>query len=182
MLAVLEPGRAGGEGDEGRLGWADAEYGRDVGAPSCSHEPQLTTSRPPRILFLEEFRSPNKSSVVRHRSKSSSLSVSSLPPPDAFIPPPAASDWSDPFVPEQVYESIKPNKRFDAMRRGHQEDAEEFLGFFLDTLHDEILVMIDRVDKGKMPEQEGGGAAQEWLEVGSKGRTATTRTVSGARV
>jgi ubiquitin carboxyl-terminal hydrolase 10 len=74
---------------------------------------------------------------------------------------------------------LKNNNRFDAMRSGHQEDAEEFLGFFLDTLHDEILVLIDRVDKGASTGITGvGEVSDEWMEVGSKGRTATTRTVS----
>lgn len=90
-------------------------------------------------------------------------------------------------MPEEVYDSLKPNKRFDAMRRGHQEDAEEFLGFFLDTLHDEILATVDRVDRvanGDDDEIEQAGEkplegeTDQWLEVGSKGRTATTRTVS----
>lgn len=66
------------------------------------------------------------------------------------------------------------------MRTGHQEDAEEFLGFFLDTLHEEILVMIDRDEGRKGGKINGRKEVEEaeWLEVGSKGRTATTRTVS----
>lgn len=139
---------------------------------------------------MQEFRpAPSVSVVQRNRTQSSSAalagssaSTSSQPPPpplDTFIPPPA-SEWADPFSPEAVYDSLKNNNRFDAMRNGHQEDAEEFLGFFLDTLHDEILILIDRAEKRE--EKEGaaskeGEVGEDWLEVGSKGRTATTRTV-----
>ncbi|KAG8899131.1 hypothetical protein FRB99_006909 [Tulasnella sp. 403] len=45
----------------------------------------------------------------------------------------------DPFVPEFLYDALRQNKRFDSMQKGHQEDAEEFLGFFLDTLHEELI-------------------------------------------
>ncbi|KAK4702877.1 ubiquitin carboxyl-terminal hydrolase 10, partial [Phenoliferia sp. Uapishka_3] len=141
-----------------------------------------TPSMDAMIRFLDEFRpAPKVEVVTRHRSKSSlQLSASAAPSEDTFIPPPS-SDWSDPFAPEEVYESLKSNKRFDAMRKGHQEDAEEFLGFFLDTLHEEILATIDRVDKvgGGEDVKEGkveGEGGEDWLEVGSKGKTATTRT------
>ena len=93
------------------------------------------------------------------------------------------------------------------MRRGTQEDAEEFLGFFLETLSEEVAEIVkkeeERIEKlasasstaasaagGKNGGKDGKGKKRQeeydepieeeegWEEVGSKGRTATTRTVS----
>lgn len=99
----------------------------------------------------------------------------------------------------------------NANNRLSQEDAHEFLGFFLDTIHEELLIKIEQHDsmtwqkaaKGlkaghdalarqsvnsiaelnsqpksqKSSAVNGAGAEDEdWLEVGTKGRTATTRT------
>ncbi|GAA5947725.1 hypothetical protein JCM3765_001053 [Sporobolomyces pararoseus] len=114
--------------------------------------------------------------------------------------------------PIPIHEALSFNPRFEGMIRGTQEDAEEFLGFFLETLSEEILELCkkeqERIDKlsssgGVGVEKEmvggvgGGGKGKKkevgtglrgeyeekveeeeegWEEVGSKGRTATTRT------
>ncbi|KAJ1033898.1 hypothetical protein NDA16_000106 [Ustilago loliicola] len=68
---------------------------------------------------------------------------------------PAAAAASEPILPEYVYDAMRLNKRFDQMRRGHQEDAEEFLGFFLDTLHEE-LIAAQRKSAIKLAQSAGG--------------------------
>lgn len=95
----------------------------------------------------------------------------------------------------------------NANNRLSQEDAHEFLGFFLDTIHEELLIKIEQHDsmawqkasKGlkagqealarqsvnsiaelnSQPKSHNSSAVNgddDWLEVGTKGRTATTRT------
>ncbi|CAG8511587.1 15618_t:CDS:2 [Racocetra fulgida] len=46
--------------------------------------------------------------------------------------------FGEPILPDYVYDALRGLKRFDSMK-GRQEDAEEFLGFLLDGLHEEFL-------------------------------------------
>ena len=48
-------------------------------------------------------------------------------------------NYGDPFIPEYVYAAIQPLPRFKEMRRGHQQDAQEFLGFLVEELHEECF-------------------------------------------
>lgn len=100
---------------------------------------------------------------------------------------------------------MKENKRFDSMRRGHQEDAEEFFGFLLETVHEEFLYMQSRyesrntgggygrvsakADRSDEPENAderevsrpvspGAAGGDGWLEVGKKQKVNVVRTVS----
>ncbi|KAI0823573.1 hypothetical protein BC628DRAFT_1324887 [Trametes gibbosa] len=87
-------------------------------------------------------------------------------------------DELDSFIPTYVYDAMKEKKRFANMITGHQEDAEEFLGFFLDTLEEELLSISQSVSPMEPvavleePQLPDG----EWLEVGKKNKTVTTRT------
>ncbi|KAI8848701.1 hypothetical protein BC829DRAFT_393685 [Chytridium lagenaria] len=92
------------------------------------------------------------------------------------------------FEPENVYEALRSLKGVDSVK-GRQEDAEEFLGFLLDGLHEELLaskkgkgwdiLIVFTVQHGESYQMgknvgvmNGGGT---WLEVGPKNRTAVTR-------
>lgn len=82
------------------------------------------------------------------------------------------------------------------MQGGQQEDAEEFLGFYLDTLEEELLTIVNSLsatpgstklppgnkpapveEKFEMQEEEEG-----WLEVGRRNKMVVTRTASAHQI
>ncbi|KAL8841777.1 MAG: hypothetical protein Q9170_000810 [Blastenia crenularia] len=96
------------------------------------------------------------------------------------------------FIPEFVYEVIRRLPRFSSMRRGHQQDAEEFLGFLLEEMHDEcsramrsfspstLSGLVTPADGMSSPASQStnstSAAENGWLEVGPKQKTAITRS------
>ncbi|PPQ83936.1 hypothetical protein CVT25_000689 [Psilocybe cyanescens] len=103
-------------------------------------------------------------------------------------------DWDgESFLPTGIYDAMKAKKRFDNMRGGHQEDAEEFFGFYLDTLEEELLALLHTVNPPAPSSRQvngvGAGAGVEekeeaappeedgWLEVGKRNRMVHTRTI-----
>ncbi|KOS22787.1 putative ubiquitin carboxyl-terminal hydrolase 3 [Escovopsis weberi] len=82
----------------------------------------------------------------------------------------------EPFTPEFVYEAIRQLPRFSNMIRGHQQDAEEFLGFLFQSLDDECVLSMESC--GPSSEDAGGSdlPTDEWLEVGRKQRAVVTRS------
>lgn len=161
-----------------------------------------------RIAFLNEFKpkvGPGPVDVASFPTASAAALLGSglLPPSKPSGPANSTPHSRDPtllprnsFTASHLYNSLKSNSRFDAMRSGHQEDAEEFLGFFLDGLHEELCALLglfgegfenDSVtghdsllgegsESGAGPEEAQG--ADEWQEVGKKNRPVVTRTVS----
>lgn len=92
--------------------------------------------------------------------------------------------YGEPFTPEFVYEAIRQLPRFASMRRGHQQDAEEFLGFLLQSLDDECTNVMNNASQ-TASQAAGSETASadsstdpsgDWLEVGRKQRAAVTRS------
>lgn len=90
--------------------------------------------------------------------------------------------YGEPFTPEFVYEAIRRLDRFASMRRGHQQDAEEFLGFLLQSLDDECThLMANAPSTGATTPDGAPNAATadvsgDWLEVGRKQKAAVSRS------
>lgn len=122
------------------------------------------------ILFMREFKVIDSASSVeqlRMRLKDNEL-----------------EQYGDSLIPEYVYDVIKRLPRFSTMRRGHQQDAEEFLGFLLEGLHDECAQILQSlpdissdVSEIMSPTSEKSSLTGEgWMEVGPKQKAAITRS------
>ncbi|KAK6360768.1 hypothetical protein TWF730_006892 [Orbilia blumenaviensis] len=120
------------------------------------------------ILFMREFRRIPPNVISSNDSSGLDTTLS-----------------GDPFVPEYVYEAVRGLKRFSSMRRGHQQDAEEFLNFFLDVLHEECVAALKSSDVTKQgiaagPHHITASSEEDdsgWLEVGHKQKAAITRNI-----
>lgn len=124
------------------------------------------------IMFMRDFKlidSASSAEQLRLRLKDNEL-----------------EQYGDPLTPEYVYDVIKRLPRFDNMKRGQQEDAEEFLGFLLAGLHDECAQLIKNERQNQASEvvssptsEHSGSVDGGWHEVGPKQKTAVTQS-SGA--
>jgi ubiquitin carboxyl-terminal hydrolase 10 len=106
--------------------------------------------------------------------------------------------FGDSFIPEYVYDAIRRHAQFSNMRvsapcefsgndqrvqRGHQQDAEEFLGFLLEALHNECITILkatsspsDSHDTLSLASEHSSATETGWLEVGPKQKSSTTRS------
>ncbi|KAF2220372.1 hypothetical protein BDZ85DRAFT_204334 [Elsinoe ampelina] len=120
------------------------------------------------IMFMREFKvidSAESAEKLRMRLKDNEL-----------------EQYGDSLIPEYVYGVINRLPRFSSMRRGHQQDAEEFLGFLLAGLHDECTSVMRSLgvpapsEAPSSPTSTTSGTADAgWLEVGPKQKAAITR-------
>ncbi|PWY65292.1 ubiquitin-specific protease [Aspergillus heteromorphus CBS 117.55] len=118
------------------------------------------------IMFLREFR------IIDAAHTEEQLKMR--------LKPNELEQYGESFIPEFVYEVIRQLPRFRDMRRGHQQDAQEFLGFLLEEMHEECA----RASKdapattGSRSEADSanGESGDGWLEVGHKQKAAVTRS------
>ncbi|KAI9788765.1 MAG: hypothetical protein M1816_006546 [Peltula sp. TS41687] len=133
------------------------------------------------ILFLREFKvidSAPSPEQLKRRLKENEL-----------------EQYGEAFIPDFVYDVIRRLPRFSSMRRGHQQDAQEFLGFLLEELQEECVRAMKHTngqntkagsstttngstspsqasspDLGQTASSDGG-----WQEVGPRQKAAVTR-------
>ena len=61
---------------------------------------------------------------------------------------------------------------------GYQEDAEEFFGFFLDTLEEELDILKASISPKAKPTSEPTEEQEGWHEVGKNNKAVEMRTVN----
>ncbi|GBG66673.1 hypothetical protein CBR_g66808 [Chara braunii] len=146
------------------------------------------------VDFLAEFQLPQQGEVMV--SKDGARDVNGF---DKYGNRTSTIDVGRPFVPamfENVLMRFSPNQRARGPGRTRQEDAQEFLSYCLDCLHQELLMLQEEEEgSGSTVGRDGAGAVRaarqssasseviagmhdedEWETVGPKNRTAVTRT------
>lgn len=73
-----------------------------------------------------------------------------------------------PYLAESFYNTISNHHKFKHLQRGRQEDAEEFLGYLLDALDDELREAISASTASTSSSLDS--SADSWVEVGKHNR------------
>ncbi|PKS07688.1 hypothetical protein jhhlp_006296 [Lomentospora prolificans] len=88
--------------------------------------------------------------------------------------------YGDPLTPNFLYDEMKRSKWFATLEQGHQQDAEEFLGWLLQALDDECSKVMGVGTPAKAPSTSGDSANDQdgavWLEVGPRQKSVITRS------
>jgi len=80
-----------------------------------------------------------------------------------------SEEYGESFLPEYVYDTLRKFNSSNSLK-GRQEDAEEYLGFLLNGIHDEFVSKYaGGSNSNKKSDTEG------WMEVGKKNKTVITR-------
>ncbi|RHZ89695.1 hypothetical protein Glove_12g8 [Diversispora epigaea] len=90
------------------------------------------------------------------------------------------TEFGEPILPDYVYNALRSLKKFE---KGRHQDAEEFLGYLLDGLHEEFLAVFKPGSESKnaqllngQADSKGDGSEEPWMEVGPRNKTSQTRT------
>ncbi|CAL5872340.1 uncharacterized protein PFLUO_LOCUS6602 [Penicillium psychrofluorescens] len=124
------------------------------------------------IMFMREFR------VIDAATSEDQLRLR--------LKPNELEQYGEAFIPEFVYEMVRQLPRFRDMKRGHQQDVQEFLGFLLEEMHEECARAAKHTSAKTLENEHANGPAAAdgssgdvWLEVGHKQKAAVTQS-SGA--
>ncbi|CAM6116974.1 unnamed protein product [Calypogeia fissa] len=94
--------------------------------------------------------------------------------------PPSATEVGKPFAPamfDPVLHSFTPDQPPRGTGRNRQEDAQEFLSFVIDRMHEEILRLQGKDSSGSQSlSSVTSSEDDDWEMVGPKNRSAVTRT------
>ncbi|KAJ3784246.1 hypothetical protein GGU10DRAFT_33639 [Lentinula aff. detonsa] len=192
----------------GRIGMDEVKQASGIRVPLVDATVEFLTEFIPeerKARLEEEMKKVNariaSTSSVNGASSSISNSVSGKGKERSMTPQP--EDDFCPFIPTGIYDALKTKKQFDSMRGGQQEDAEEFLGFYLEGLEEELTALMDTLTRGVSSDSglegkgkkkgaltKGKAAVEEteedappeseqdgWMEVGKRNRTVVTRTI-----